>query len=200
MKTHWETNEWCVHIPQYVSLSRRRYSHLWRLNEHDWDDIEQEARIRVWEQRDKADPTMPIQPWVRTVVARSVSNSVRTRFSVGGARKKKTREWRWHFRYPQRLMRWTSETDHWDEEHWVREDDIVDYTTDWRETPPAALLTPLLTSQERLFMQLATRGESTFAIGGIMGLKSRHKAYAIRNRIRAKWLGLCDAPVDAEAT
>lgn len=194
MKSPWESDEWAAYIPPYVALARARFRHIHRLNEHDWDDIEQEARIRVWNQRERADPALPLQPWVRTVVANSVSNSVRNRFPGRTIKDKETRRLKYEFYWPRRLVRYQADIDQWDDKHWVREDDVLDQRTLWPDLPAEAELLEELTPIERRYLKYANDGLRTSEIAGKRGMKSYATAYSVLERIRRKWLHLVDQP------
>lgn len=99
-KTLWDTREWSDYIA-YVVKSYRSYSNFKGLNDHDWDDITQIARIHAWKKRRFYRKDQPLKPWLKVVTLNQIQNQLRNRFHHS---KKGASLYKWYLRTPRSII------------------------------------------------------------------------------------------------
>ena len=71
---------WVPYIQRCVRLNASN-SNFTVFSRADWEDIEQEAIIRIWNKRHLFNSDLDFKPWIKTVVYRHIANSIRSKVS-----------------------------------------------------------------------------------------------------------------------
>lgn len=74
-----KSTRWIKYTQYYVNLHRYKYVHGPHLNNQDWEDITQEILAHIWIKHKKYKVTMPLKPWIKTIVQRQIVNRLRSR-------------------------------------------------------------------------------------------------------------------------